>query len=95
MNIFTKNNISLLVPPNSQGVIVYLPFANYAEVVDSEDIINLESSLKNEAKDYPKLNNILKKIIKNKSHLYKTPRTIDGMRSLMLLPNNKCNFHCS
>lgn len=27
--------------------------------------------------------------------MYKTPRTIDGMRSLMLLPNNKCNFHCS
>lgn len=95
MNIFIENNISLLVNPNTKGIIVYLPFANYAEIVDSEDVFYLESALKNEGKDYPKLNNILKNVTKNKPHFYKTPRTIDGMRSLMLLPNNKCNFHCS
>lgn len=95
MNIFTKNNISLLVIPNARKVIVYLPFAKYAEVVDSEDIFYLESALKNEGKDYPKLNDILKNLTENEPHLYKTPRTVDRMRSLMLLPNNTCNFHCS
>lgn len=95
MNIFVENNISLLVKPNTQKIIVYLPFAKYATTVDLEDIFCLESALKNEGKDYPQLNAILKRIIENKPHLYKTPRTVDGMRSLMLLPNNKCNFHCS
>ena len=51
MNIFIENNISLLVNPNTKGVIVYLPFANYAEIVDSEDVFYLESALKNEGKE--------------------------------------------
>ena len=79
MNIFVENNISLLVKPNTQKIIVYLPFAKYATTVDLEDIFCLESALKNEGKDYPQLNAILKRIIENKPHLYKTPRTVDGI----------------
>lgn len=97
MNIFSKNNIALLPYPNTQKVIVYLPFAKYATVVNSPEVSCLESAI-SELKDNhtdTHLEGIIGKLKENTAHLYKTPRTADGMRSLMLLPNNKCNFQCS
>lgn len=97
MNIFSKNNIALLPKPNSQKIIVYLPFAKYATVVDLAELSYLESAISKSKCNYitPHLEDIIGKQKENTVHLYETPRTVDRMRSLMLLPNNKCNFQCS
>lgn len=97
MNTFSKYDISLLPKPNSKDIIVYLPFAQYATVINIVDIFYLESAILRPHDDYPVpwLEDIITKVKKNTADLYKTPRTVDGMRSLMLLPNNKCNFQCS
>ena len=97
MNIFSKNNIAILPTQNSSDVIVYLPFAQYATILDSDHFSVLESLISNpsDVRIDHDLNYLVEKLKANTMRLYKTPRTIGGMRSLMLLPNNKCNFKCS
>lgn len=96
MNVFSKYDISLLPKPNNtRKTILYLPFVQYATIIDDTDIYYLKNALTNIDQNVPWLEDILEKIPENKAHLYKTPRAVEGMRSLMLLPNNKCNFQCS
>lgn len=97
MNVFSKYNISLLPKPDTEQIIVYLPFARYATVIDLADVFILRTAILRpyDEHDIPWLKDIVAKVKENTAHLHKTPRTVDGMRSLMLLPNNKCNFQCS
>ena len=97
MKILAKNNISVLPKPDSQKTIVYLPFARHAEVVDDEEVARLEACLSDSAvaPESLRLKRIVEKLADNAVRLYVTPRKVDAMRSLMVLPNNKCNFSCS
>lgn len=97
MNIFSKNNIYLLSKQNFNKIIVYLPFAHYATTIEPEKLPCLETLISTHVTDYADQNlcDIVRKIEENVPQLYKTPRTVANMRSLMLLPNNKCNFQCA
>lgn len=97
MDIFAQNNISLLDDPRSDNKIVYLPFSDYAIILKAEDVFELHQCLSYN-KTYssiPKVQTVLSQHAKPIRKVIQTSHNVEGLKSLMLLPNNKCNFHCS
>lgn len=97
MNILAENNISLLDDPRSDKKIIYLPFNDYSVLLRSEEVSKLQQCLRyNRAESsIPNVQSILSKYAKPTREVFRTPHNVEGLKSLMLLPNNKCNFHCS
>lgn len=76
-------NIALLDDPSSDKTIVYLPLDDYAVLADKAEVPKILADLSQ------------KRIDKPQRKIYWKPKDVEGLRSLMILPNNKCNFHCS
>lgn len=98
MSILSKNNISVL-PMEEEGVhIAYLPLVPYAVVIDSDELQQLKNALEYEGQqtvDSKKVIEIIKRKDEHNMTFYDTPHDVEKLRSLMILPNNKCNFHCA
>lgn len=73
--------IILIADPSSDKTIVYLPLNDYAALAAPDEVEEITARLARTCKTQRKI--------------YRTPKNVDGIRSLMVLPNNKCNFHCS
>ena len=74
-------DIILIADPSSDKTIVYLPLNDYAVLAAPDEVEEITARLARTCKTQRKI--------------YRTPKNVDGIRSLMVLPNNKCNFHCS
>lgn len=98
MSIFTRNNISIIPMPEEGMLIVYLPLYPYADVIDIDELEQLSNALEYrelQAVSSEKVKEILRRKDKQNVHIYDTSHNVEKLRSLMILPNNKCNFHCS
>ena len=97
MDLFSQNNISLLDDPRSENKIVYLPFSDYAVLLKAEDVSELHQCLCHNKinSSIPQVQTILTQHANPIRKVIPTSRNVEGLKSLMLLPNNKCNFHCS
>ena len=98
MSIFTRNNISIIPMQEEGKLIVYLPLYPYAEVIDIDELEQLSNALEYrelQTVSSDKVKEILSRKDKQNVHIYNTSSDVEKLRSLMILPNNKCNFHCS
>lgn len=98
-NILTTNNIFPLkiTSGEQQGKwIIYLPLAGYACIGDSSIISDLTKALTQ--KPYTQSDTtetILSHLKDEPKPIYTTEGSIHDLSTMMILPNNKCNFHCS
>lgn len=74
-------NIALLADPFSNKTIVYSPLNDYAVLAAENEVEQIMDKL--EITSMPQRT------------VYWTSKEVENVRSLMILPNNKCNFHCS
>lgn len=97
MNILAQNNISILDDPRSDKKIIYLPFSDYSVLLKTEEVSELQHCLHyNRAESsIPNVQSVLSKYANPTREVFRIPHNVEGLKSLMLLPNNKCNFHCS
>lgn len=97
MDIFARNNISILDDPRSENKIAYLPFSDYAVLLRVDDVVELRQCLLHNMTNslIPQVQTLLSKQVSPIRKAIPTSRDVEGLKSLMLLPNNKCNFHCS
>lgn len=97
MEILTQNNIFTIADPRSNKSVVYLPFSDYAILLGSEDIVELQKCLHcdKEHSSNPNVQMALSQYRNPIREIFRTSHCVDGLKSLMLLPNNKCNFHCA
>lgn len=97
MSVYTENHIAIVDDPRSEKRIVYLPFAGYAQKMTKAETEELTLRLCGEQTTAAsaKVETILSKLSERKKEIFQTSHTAEGLRSLMLLPNNKCNFSCS
>lgn len=98
LNLFSKHDIFPI--EITQGIhwgkwIIYLPLVGYHEIVSKELIDQLYQSLINSSPINMVSRSILSHLNDPPRKIYKTSDSIDGLLNLMILPNNKCNFHCS
>lgn len=97
MDILTEHNVFRLPTTEEGKWILYLPFADYAAIFQQEEVEML-CRVMNGTHEGTVTNGIkllLNKINDNHVAFYKAPESVLDMQSLMILPNNKCNFHCS
>lgn len=92
---FTENNIfTYLISKNK--ILVYMPYSNYAVILNEAEINMLGTALENNQERVPRqIEEILSFAKKTTCSMYKVGYDVDEMLNLMILPNNKCNFHCS
>ncbi len=97
MNIYTKLHIALMDDPRSEKRIIYLPLAGYAQLMTIEETNELTARLRGNQTTVSSttVETILSKLSERSKAFFQTSHTVEGLRSLMLLPNNKCNFKCS
>ena len=97
MNIFTERDIAIMDDPRSEKKIVYLPLAGHAQLMTMIEIEELTGRLHGEqtAATSVAAETVLSKLSERNKEIFLTSHTAEGLRSLMLLPNNKCNFKCS
>lgn len=76
--------------------IVYLPLVGYARIVDYQIVLDLEKALGGEPyNNADVVDEILVHLNDEKKKIFYTSDAEDGLLNMMILPNNKCNFHCS
>ena len=76
--------------------IVYLPLVGYAQIVPLEVIDELRNAV--EGRKYKQkdvVDTILQHLNDPMKKVYYTSKDESGLLNMMILPNNKCNFHCS
>ena len=76
--------------------IVYLPLIRYATIVDKDVVVELQNAIC--GRPYGKtqiVEDILSHMEDEKKKIYYTSSDETGLLNMMILPNNKCNFHCS
>lgn len=97
MNIYSEHNISIIDDPRSDKKIVYLPLSGYAQLMAATEVSELASHLHgcSESNASTAVDAVMVRLHRRNKNVYFTQHTVDGLRSLMLLPNNKCNFKCS
>lgn len=93
-NIFIINNQENLLP--DKHVAVYLPLSNYVRIVSENKLQELKKTL--ESRNTPN-DLIIKEIIDEsqniKRRINSCSHNLEDITTLILLPNNKCNFRCS
>lgn len=97
MNIYTEHYISIMADPRSEKKIVYLPLAGHAQLMTVAETEELTARLhgKQTVVTSVTVDNILSKMLERNKEIFLTSHSVEGLRSLMFLPNNKCNFKCS
>ena len=76
--------------------IIYLPLVGYAQIVPLEVIDELRNAIEGrEYKHKDKVDIILQHLNDPIKKVYYTSKDERGLLNMMILPNNKCNFHCS
>lgn len=97
MNIYSEHNISIIDDPRSDKKIVYLPLAGYAQLMTAAEVGKLSSRLhgRSDKTASASVETILERLYCQDKKVYLTQHSVEELRSLMLLPNNKCNFKCS
>lgn len=90
-NIFTRQM--------SDGrYLTYLPLSRYARILTQEQLICLLDSIENQ-KDKNLADSAVAEVLANlkptQSNLYLTEHHVSGIRNMMILPNNVCNFNCT
>jgi uncharacterized protein len=81
---------------NAGQWIVYLPLVQYARLISATTLQKLEAVLAGNAPEHDdSINEILGHINDEPKTIYFTSKSVDGLLNMMILPNNKCNFHCS
>lgn len=97
MNIYSEHNISIIDDPRSDKKIVYLPLSGYAQLMAATEVSELTSHLHgcSESNASTAVDAVMVRLHRRDKNVNLTQHTVEGLRSLMLLPNNKCNFKCS
>lgn len=76
--------------------IIYLPLVGYAQIVPLEVIDELRNAVEDrEYKQKDVVDTILQHLNDPMKKVYYTSKDERGLLNMMILPNNKCNFHCS
>ena len=91
------HKIAILDDPRSDKKIIYLPLADYAQLMNAGETGELVWRLHGgqETTASMAVEAVLSRLSERNKEIYLTPHAAEGLRSLMLLPNNKCNFKCS
>lgn len=99
MNILTSKEIfpfEITNGDNSGKWIIYLPLVGYACIVEKQVISDLDKALQGQSyNNIAIVEEILAHLNDEKKKVYYTAENEDGLLNMMILPNNKCNFHCS
>lgn len=95
-NTLSKHNIFVREIATDR-YLVYQPLCGYATVTDGRTLVELSEICGQNGmrKVTPQLQAIVDNIGKTTRRMYITSRSVDGLRNMMLLPNNRCNFACS
>jgi len=76
--------------------LLYMPLCGYATIVGDHDLATLRKFCNGSLSDAPSsLREITNRIGVVNRTIYITPRNVSGLKNMMLLPNNRCNFSCS
>lgn len=94
MDILTRNNIFVLT--DSGMNIIYMPFANHAILVTDEQVWELRDAFEGKIEaSSPVVEDILQHCNDRLHTVWRTSHCVDDLLNLMILPNNRCNFHCT
>ena len=88
----------VLFLPYEDRTIAYLPFMPFARLLTADEADTLRAVL--HAETVNEIPAAVREVLEARQQapampFYRTPACADEMRSMMVLPNNKCNFHCS
>lgn len=77
--------------------LIYLPLSKYARILTQEQVNNLTDSVeKSEQAEDPAVTEVLANVKPTQqSNVYITEHSVTGIRNMMILPNNVCNFKCT
>lgn len=91
LNIFTRRMAD-------GKYLVYLPLSKYARILTAEQLQCLIDSVEKSesvSTSEPVVADILKNLKPTQSDIYLTEHQVSGIRNMMILPNNVCNFKCT
>lgn len=95
MNELAKKNIYIRRLPTEDNL-VYLPLCKYAAVINNEDLDTLRQCCETTVTSVPSsVKEIVDRIGLVNRDIFITPRNVSGLRNMMWLPNNRCNFRCN
>lgn len=95
MKDLAKKNIYIrkLSPDNN---LVYMPLCKHATVINDADLNILQHYVVDSIDTIPSnLKDVVMRIGVVNREIYTTERKISGLKNMMWLPNNRCNFNCS
>ena len=77
--------------------LIYLPLSKYAQILTQEQVNYLTDSVeKSEQAEDPAVTEVLANVKPTQeSNVYITEHIVTGIRNMMILPNNVCNFKCT
>lgn len=78
--------------------LTYLPLSRYAQILTQKQLNSLTDSVENPESRHsvdPVVAEVLDNLKPTQSDLYLTSRRASGIRNMMILPNNVCNFKCT
>lgn len=98
-SILIKQNIfpiELKEGKNMGKWIIYLPLVGHATLLTLDEVEELKRVLFSSSDSINPKIRIIQSWQNNKPvKVYYAPRSVNDLLNLMILPNNKCNFHCS
>lgn len=100
MKILTDKNIFIIknqanLMPNGQ-IAIYLPLNNYVKIINEEQLVLLKKALLDKTlSGDPIIDEIIKVSHNPKRKINLCSHNINDITTMILLPNNKCNFNCS
>lgn len=99
MNVLTSKEIFPFEITDGKGRgkwIIYLPLVGYACIVDKQVVLDLHKAIQGQSyNNVAIVEKILAHLNSKKKKVYYTAENETGLLNMMILPNNKCNFHCS
>lgn len=96
MDILTRNNIFILPDADSGTNLIYMPFANYAAALSDKQVQELCNVLGGETEiSSAAVNDVLQHRNNAPRKIWHTSHRADDLLNLMILPNNRCNLHCT
>ncbi len=77
--------------------LIYLPLSKYARILTQEQVQSLTDSVeKSEQAEDPAVTEVLANVKPTQqSNVHITEHRVTGIRNMMILPNNVCNFKCT
>lgn len=91
----TEHNIFIRQMEDGQ-YLIYLPLSKYARILTQKQVQSLTDSVeKTEQAEDPAVTEVLANVRPTQSNVYLTEHSVSGIRNMMILPNNVCNFRCT